>query len=105
MKSPDQDAIALPWNPASRTQSSSRAEKLWCHSGGIHGHRGPRDQKAEQLFACPGSGSIFPYKTEVCDFIAREKAFETAIADDICENVGKFSILLFSSCERVVRSA
>ena len=31
--------------------------------------------KAEQLFACPGSGSIFPYKTEVCDFIAREKAF------------------------------
>ena len=39
--------------------------------------------KAEQLFACPGSGSIFPYKTEVCDFIAREKAFETAIADDI----------------------
>ena len=61
--------------------------------------------KAEQLFACPGSGSIFPYKTEVCDFIAREKAFETAIADGICENVGKSSILLFSSCERVVRSA
>ena len=61
--------------------------------------------KAEQLFACPGSGSIFPYKTEVCDFIAREKAFETAIADDIRENVGKSSILLFSSCERVVRSA
>ena len=61
--------------------------------------------KAEQLFACPGSGSTFPYKTEVCDFIAREKAFETAIADDIRENVSKSSILLFSSCERVVRSA
>ena len=58
--------------------------------------------KAEQLFACPGSGSI---KTEVCDFIAREKAFETAIADDVRENVSKSSILLFSSCKRVVRSA
>ena len=45
--------------------------------------------KAEQLFACPGSGSIFPCKTEVCDFIAREKAFETAIADDIRENVSQ----------------
>ena len=55
--------------------------------------------KAEQLFAC------LPYKTEVCDFIAREKAFETAIADDIRENVSKSIILLFSSCERVVRSA
>ena len=43
-KSPDQDAIALPRNPASRTQSSSRAEKLWCHSGEIHGHRCPRDR-------------------------------------------------------------
>ena len=35
--------------------------------------------RAEQLFACPGSGSIVPYKTVVCNFIAREKAYETAI--------------------------
>ena len=37
-------------------------------------------EKAEQLFACPGSGSTVPNKTEVCDFIAREKAYMTAIA-------------------------
>ena len=61
--------------------------------------------KAEQLFACPGSGSRVPYKTEVCDFIARERAYVTAIAAGICENVGKFSTLLSSSCTRVVQSA
>ena len=59
--------------------------------------------KAEELFACPGSGSRVPYKTEVCDFIARERAFVTAIAAVICEKVGKFSTLLSSSCTRVVK--
>eukprot|EP00450_Noctiluca_scintillans_P039101 CAMPEP_0194476678 /NCGR_PEP_ID=MMETSP0253-20130528/559_1 /TAXON_ID=2966 /ORGANISM="Noctiluca scintillans" /LENGTH=113 /DNA_ID=CAMNT_0039315575 /DNA_START=74 /DNA_END=412 /DNA_ORIENTATION=- len=47
--------------------------------------------KAEQLFSCPGSGSIVPNKTEACDFIAREEAYETAIVGGICEKVGKFS--------------
>jgi len=61
--------------------------------------------KVEQLFACPGSGSIVPNKTEACDFIAREEAYETAIVGGICENVGKFSTLLSSSCTRVVQSA
>ena len=35
--------------------------------------------KAEQLFACPGSGSVVPDKTEVFDFISRKKAYVTAI--------------------------
>ena len=54
--------------------------------------------KAEQVFYCPGSGSRVPYNTEVCDFIARERANVTAIA---AENVGKFSTLLSSSCTSV----
>ena len=58
--------------------------------------------KAEQLFACPGSGSIFPYKTEVCDFIARKKRNGTAIVGGIRENAGKFSTLLPSSSTRCV---
>ena len=60
--------------------------------------------KAEQLFACPGSGSVVPYKTEVCDFAAREKAYVTAIMAGICENVGKFRTLLPSSCTRCEES-
>ena len=61
--------------------------------------------KAEQLIACPSSGSIDPNKTEVCDFTAHKKAHETAIVGGICENVGKLSTLLSSSCTRVVQSA
>ena len=53
--------------------------------------------KAEHLFACPGSGSRVPCKTEVCDFIAREKACVTATAAGICEHVGKFTTLSSSS--------
>ena len=55
--------------------------------------------------ACPGSGSIESTKTEVCDFTAHKKADETAVVGGICENVGKFSTLLSSSCTRVVQSA
>ena len=66
----------------------------------MRGHRGPRDGKAEQLFACPGSGSIVPYKTEVCDFIVRKRRNDTAIAGGIRENVGKFSTLLPISSTR-----
>ena len=55
--------------------------------------------KAEQLIACPRRGSIDTKKTEVCDFTARKKAYETAIVGGICENVGKFSTLV-SSCMR-----
>ena len=36
--------------------------------------------KAEQLIAYPGSGSIDRNKTEVRDFIAHKKGYETAIA-------------------------
>ena len=61
--------------------------------------------KAEQLIACPGSGSIDPNKTEVCDFTARKKAYETAIVGGICENDGKFSTMFSSSCTPVVQSA
>ena len=62
-------------------------------------------EKTEQLLARPGSRSIDSNKTEVCDFTAHKKAHETAIAAGICENVGKFSTLLSSSCTRVVQSA
>ena len=54
-------------------------------------------EEAEQLIACPGSGSIDLNKTEVCNFIARKKRHETAIASGFCENVGELSTLL-SSC-------
>ena len=37
--------FAVPWNPASQTQSCSCAEKFWCHSGGMPWHRGPRERK------------------------------------------------------------
>ena len=62
-------------------------------------------REAEQLIACPGSGSIDLNKTEVCDFIARKKGYETAIVSGFCENVGEFSTLFSSSCTRVVQSA
>ena len=39
--------------------------------------------KAEQLFACPSSGSTVPYKTKVCDFIERERAYVTAISTSV----------------------
>ena len=53
--------------------------------------------KAEQLNAGPGSGSIDLNKTEMCDFTARKKRNETAIASGLCEKVGEFNTLL-SSC-------
>ena len=59
-------------------------------------------EEAEQLIACPGSGSIDLDKTEVCNLIARKKGHETAIASEFCENVGEFNTLLSSSCIRVV---
>ena len=49
--------------------------------------------EAEQLTACPGSGSIDLNKTEVCDFIAGKQGYETAIASGFCENIGEFSTL------------
>ena len=61
--------------------------------------------KAEQLIACPRSGSIDPNKTEVCAFTAHKKAYETASVGGICENVGKLRTLLSSSCTRVEQSA
>ena len=60
--------------------------------------------KAKQLIACPGSGSIDPNKTEVCDFIARKKGYETAIASGFCETIAEFSTLMSSSCTRVAQS-
>ena len=54
-------------------------------------------EEAEQLIACPSSGSIDLNMTEVCTFIARKKGYETAIASGFCENVVEFNTLL-SSC-------
>ena len=56
-------------------------------------------EEAEQLVACPGSGSINLNKTEVCNVIARKKGCETAIASGFCKNAGEFSTLLSSGAE------
>ena len=47
--------------------------------------------EAEQLIACPGSGSTDLNKTEVCEFAARKKGYEAASVSGFCENVGEFS--------------
>ena len=60
--------------------------------------------EAEQLIAYPGSGSIDLNKTGMCNFIARKKRHEAAIAIGFCENVGEFSTVLSQLCTRVVQS-
>ena len=95
--------FAVPWNPASQTQSSSSAQQFVPRSSDVTDEECADTKdvvigKAEQLIACPGSGSIDPREQ---DGGVQSPCTQYGIRDShrerICEHVGKLSTLLSSS--------